>query len=111
MSVPNLTDEDRARALRHAAEVRKERAAVLNSLSDGTLGVEDILERKDDPVYGRIMVRSLIMRFPGIGKAKCDAFMEEVGISERRRVLGLGVRQAEEVLALAERRGVRHATK
>lgn len=111
MSVPSLTSEDRARALRHAAEVRKERAAVLNALSEGTLGVEDILERRDDPVYGRIMVRALVMRFPGIGKAKCDAFLEEAGISERRRVLGLGVRQTEEVLGLAERRGVRYATK
>ena len=43
--------------------------------------------------------RALIEALPGYGKAKAAKIMEELGISESRRVQGLGVRQREQLLA------------
>lgn len=102
MPLPKLTDEERAAALEKAAKARKERAEIREQLKDGKLSLSDVLARSDEPVIERMRVSALIESLPGYGKAKTAKLMEELEISESRRIKGLGTRQRE---ALLERLG------
>ena len=53
-------------------------------------------------VIGKLKVVALLESLPGVGKVKARAIMSEVGISETRRVRGLGPHQ---IKALVERFG------
>ncbi|MET9294867.1 integration host factor, actinobacterial type [Streptomyces sp. NPDC003077] len=97
--VPHLTAQARAEALRKAAAVRKERGAVLAGLKGGTVSLHEVLRRKD-AVVGKTYVRRLLESLPGVGKVRADRLLTELGISERRRVQGLGPRQKERLLEL-----------
>ena len=100
MSVPELTNEQRVEFLRKAAEQRVKRAAFRDELKEGKVSLAEALDRCDDPVIGRLHVRLLIESLPRCGKAKAQKIMEEIGISESRRVQGLGVRQRKELLEI-----------
>ena len=54
---------------------------------------EDALKKADDPVVGRMKVKSFINALPGYGKVKTEKLMEELGIPETRRIQGLGSNQ------------------
>ncbi len=98
--LPELTAEQRKEALEKAAKVRKERSEIKRSLKEGRLKVSEVLARADDDTYGKMTVKSVIESLPGVGKARAARIMEEIGISETRRVKGLGPKQ---VQALKER--------
>lgn len=69
--------------------------------SQGSLA--QVLEQaRTDDVLGKLKVSSLLESLPGIGKIKARAIMAEIGISETRRLRGLGPHQAR---ALVERFG------
>lgn len=69
--------------------------------SQGSLA--EVLEQaRTDDVLGKLKVSSLLESLPGIGKIKARAIMAEIGISETRRLRGLGPHQAR---ALVERFG------
>ncbi|MET9779396.1 integration host factor, actinobacterial type [Streptomyces sp. NPDC006367] len=104
MALPKLTAEARAEALRKAAAVRKERGEVLAALKNGTVSLESVLER-DDAVVGKTYVRRLLESLPGIGKVRAGQLLSDLGISERRRVQGLGARQRERLLELFPQQG------
>ena len=101
MALPPLTPEQRAAALEKAAIVRRERAEVKNRLkfSQGSLA-EVIHEGQDNAVVGKMKVSALLEAMPGVGKVRARQIMEEIGISESRRVRGLGTNQ---IAALLER--------
>ncbi|WP_407554280.1 integration host factor, actinobacterial type [Streptomyces sp. Pv4-95] len=96
---PPLTPAQRARALRRAAEVRRERSEMLANLAAGRITLRDVLERKDDMV-GRTPVRRLLECRPGVGKALATRYLDELGIAGSRRVKGLGPRQRARLLEL-----------
>ena len=100
MALPELTPQERAAALEKAAEARRERAAVKNRLktSRGSLG-HVIAEGKDNPVIGKMKVSALLEAMPGIGRVRARQIMAEVGISESRRVRGLGINQTSALVA------------
>ncbi len=98
--LPELTAEQRKAALEKAAKVRKDRAEIKKKLKAGHLKVSDILKRADDEIYGKMTVKSVIESVPGVGKLRAAKIMEEIGISESRRVKGLGPKQ---VSALKEK--------
>ena len=50
--------------------------------------------RDRDDVIGKLKVVALLESLPGVGKVKARAIMAEIGISESRRVRGLGPHQA-----------------
>ena len=50
-------------------------------------------------VAHRMKVKDLICSVPGYGEAKAAKLMDQIGISESRRVQGLGVRQREALVA------------
>ena len=103
MALPPLTPEQRAAALEKAAAARQARAEVKNRLKYSQGSLAEVLEQaKSDDVLGKLKVSSLLESLPGIGKIKARAIMAEIGISETRRLRGLGPHQAR---ALVERFG------
>ncbi|HET8600630.1 MAG TPA: integration host factor, actinobacterial type [Segeticoccus sp.] len=100
MALPPLTPEQRAEALAKAAVARRERAAVKNRLkyAQGSLK-EVIADGKDNEVIGKMKVSALLESMPGVGRVRARQIMEEVGISESRRVRGLGSNQIAALLA------------
>nr|WP_063794253.1 integration host factor, actinobacterial type [Kitasatospora sp. MBT63] len=101
MSLPVLTTEQRHAALAKAMLARAERAALLVSMKSGEVGLAAVFER-DDEITKRLQVVRLLRALPGVGVAKAQAVMEEIGIAASRRVRGLGPNQRS---ALLERFG------
>ncbi|WP_033354311.1 integration host factor, actinobacterial type [Kitasatospora aureofaciens] len=101
MALPQLTPEARTEALNKAMAVRRQRSEVLGTLKSGEVSLKEVLERTDD-VVGKTPVRRLLEALPGIGKVRADQLMTGVGISESRRVQGLGPRQRERLLELLQ---------
>ena len=99
MALPPLTPEQRAAALEKAAVARRERAAVKNRLkyAQGSLK-EVIADGKHNEVVGKMKVSALLESMPGVGRVRARQIMEEVGISESRRVRGLGTNQISALL-------------
>lgn len=103
MALPPLTPEQRAAALKKAAAARQARAEVKNRLKYSQGSLSEVLEQaQSDEVIGKLKVSALLESLPGIGKIKARAIMAEIGISESRRLRGLGPHQAK---ALVERFG------
>jgi len=102
MALPNLSDADRQAALKKAAEARQKRAELRAKIKAGDMSFAQVMSRSDDPIVARMKVSTLLESLPGYGKAKAAKIMEELEISESRRVQGLGARQRE---ALMERLG------
>jgi transposase len=100
VALPPLTPEQRAAALEKAAVARGERAAVKNRLkySQGSLA-EVITDGKDNPLVGKMKVSALLESLPGVGRVRARQIMAEIGISESRRVRGLGTNQAAKLIA------------
>ena len=98
MPLPTLTDEQRKEALEKAAAARHARAELREKIKKGDITLEQVLD-SDDPIASRMKVSALIESLPGYGKAKAAKIMGELGISESRRVKGLGARQREQLLA------------
>ena len=99
MSLPVLTPEMRAEALRKAAESRKARAAALAKVRHGHVTVAAVLGDEESPLR-KARVRQLLCALPGIGTVTAVKVLGELGIDPERRVSGLGPRQR---TALAER--------
>jgi hypothetical protein len=96
-----LTPEQRAAALEKAAVVRRERAEVKNRLKYSQGSLADVIkDGQDNAVVGKMKVSALLEAMPGVGKVRARQIMEEVGISESRRVRGLGNNQ---IAALLQR--------
>ena len=60
----------------------------------GSITLKELLEQsaKDD-VVGKMKVVAVLESLPGLGKVKARRLMDEVGISEARRIQGLGDQQ------------------
>jgi DNA uptake protein ComE-like DNA-binding protein len=95
MPLPKLTEEQRAEALKKAAEARQKRAELRKKLKSGEVDVKDIINKTDDPIVSRMKVSSLLESLPGVGKARAQKIMQDAGISPTRRVQGLGAKQKE----------------
>ena len=91
---PTLSAEQRAAALEKATAARRVRAELKEKLKMGSLSLQELLdEGSDDEVVGKMKVLSVLESLPGLGKVKARRLMEEVGISETRRLQGLGDQQ------------------
>lgn len=99
MALPNLSDADRQRALKKAAEARQKRAALRAEIKGGKISFAAVMKKSGDPVVARMKVSTLLESLPGFGKAKAQKIMSELAISPTRRVQGLGARQREQLLA------------
>lgn len=98
-ALPRLTTDARAQALQKAIATRKERSELLTSLKAGRISLQEVLDRTDT-VAAKTRVRPLLEALPGIGKIRAGQLLDHIGISERRRVQGLGPRQKAQLLKL-----------
>ena len=96
---PQLTPEQRQAALAKAAEARRARAELKEKLKMGSLTLTELLAQADaDEIVGKMKVLAVLESLPGVGKVKARRTMEEIGITETRRVRGLGDQQREALL-------------
>jgi hypothetical protein len=97
---PTLSPEQRQAALDKAAAARRERAELKEKLKMGSINLKELLRLADSQeVVAKMKVLSVLESLPGVGKVKARRTMEEVGISETRRVRGLGDQQRSKLLA------------
>lgn len=96
---PSLSPEQRQAALDKAAAARRQRAELKEKLKMGSVSFPELLEQASrDEVVGKMKVLAVLESLPGLGKVKARRLMESVGISEARRVQGLGNNQRETLL-------------
>lgn len=108
MALPELTPEQRQANLEKAAASRRERAEVKSRLKHSGGSVVDVLRQgQENEVIGKMRVVDLLQSLPGLGKVRARQTMERLGISESRRVRGLGANQ---VAALEREFGPRDRT-
>ena len=98
MALPNQSAEERKAALEKAAIARHARAELRSNIKEGKISVEEVLTAEDNPVIDKLKVKDMISSLPGYGKAKVTKIMEDLGISETRRIKGLGSRQRAELI-------------
>lgn len=98
MALPQMTEEQRAEALKKAAETRKARSEFRAKIKAGKITAKKALAQRDDPIVGKIKVAQFIQSFPGYGKAKAEKIMEEIGIADDRRLKGLGENQVAKLI-------------
>ena len=96
---PQLSQEQRAAALAKAAVARRERAELKEKLKMGSTSLRELFDQAErDEIVGKMKVLALLESLPGLGKVKARRLMEEIGISEARRIQGLGRNQREALL-------------
>jgi hypothetical protein len=99
MAPPQLTPEQRRAALAKAAEARRARAEIKELLKTGSLTLAEVFERAEtDEIVAGTKIASLMVAMPGMGKVKAKRLMENLSISESRRIRGLGSRQRADLL-------------
>ena len=60
----------------------------------GSISFKELLEQAErDEVVAKMKVLTVLESLPGLGKVKARRLMDEIGISESRRVQGLGAKQ------------------
>ena len=91
---PQLTPEERSRALAKAKESRQVRAAVKNRVKKGELSISAVIEMsKDDQAIAKMRVLELVESMSGVGKIRAKSILERLEISLTRRIQGLGRHQ------------------
>ncbi|EQD63605.1 integration host factor, partial [mine drainage metagenome] len=64
----------------------------------------ELLEKApNDELIGKMKVASVLESLPGIGKVRSKKIMDAVGITETRRLQGLGVKQKQNLLEEASK--------
>lgn len=99
--IPELTEEQRKANLEKAMKMRKERADIRAKLANGTYTVTDVIYFADshDKAAAGMRVKQMVNALPGYGFKKTQALMRELGISESKRVGGLGTNQVKALIA------------
>ena len=98
---PQLSPEQRQAALDKAAAARRQRAELKEKLKMGSLTLKELFDQSErDEVVGKLKVLAVLESLPGVGKVRARRIMEEVEISEARRVRGLGEQQRKALLRL-----------
>ncbi len=101
---PSLTPEQRHAALEKAARARRERAEIKDHLKSGRVTLRELfVKAESDEIFGKMKVLAVLEALPGTGKVKARRLMEHVGISETRRLQGLGAKQREALLEASAR--------
>lgn len=89
---PILTLAERKAALEKAAAARQERARVKAQIKRGEITLLEVL-RSENPAILKMRVKAMLEAIPGVGVVRAIAIMQRIGISEKRRVKGLGSQQ------------------
>ncbi|HSM02662.1 MAG TPA: integration host factor, actinobacterial type [Acidimicrobiia bacterium] len=100
---PPLSPEQRAAALAKAAQARRVRADLRESLRTGEATLADVLARSGEDIVGGMKVKAVLTALPGLGKVKSYRLMDRLGIAENRRVRGLGPQQRKALMEELDR--------
>jgi hypothetical protein len=101
---PSLDPAQRQAALDKAAAARRQRAELKEKLKAGSLSLSELLAQGDrDDAVAKLKVVTVLESLPGVGKVKARRIMEDLEISENRRVRGLGTHQRKALLTHFER--------
>lgn len=100
---PPLTPEQRSLALQKAAAARRQRAEVKDKLKIGSLSLSELFVQADradteGEMLAKLKVVNVLESLPGVGKVRARRFIEELDISESRRLRGLGANQRRALL-------------
>src|SRR3712207_2632662 len=96
---PQLSPEQRQAALDKAAAARRARAEIKDKLKMGNTSLNELFDMAGtDQNAGKMKVLTVLESLPGLGKVKARRVLEDVGISETRRVQGLGDNQRKKLL-------------
>jgi hypothetical protein len=96
---PSLSPEQRQAALDKAVAARRARAEIKASLKMGSINLAELFDRcATDEMVAKLKVRAVLESLPGLGKVRVQKLMDEIGISETRRLQGLGPNQRERLL-------------
>jgi len=88
---PSLSPEQRQAALDKAAAARRLRAELKEKLKMGSISLRELLEQGErDDAVAKLKMVTVLESLPGVGKVRARRIMEELDISESRRVRGLG---------------------
>ena len=89
---PKLSKQALAVAGEKAVAARRERAALKAALAAGEINIFDVINDGRESIQ-RMRVRELLDAAPGIGERRAFTIMEKTGISQGRRIAGLGIHQ------------------
>jgi hypothetical protein len=96
---PQLSPEQRQAALDKAAAARRQRAELKEKLKMGSTSLDEVMTQADnDDVVAKLKVVTVLESLPGVGKVRARKIMEELEISDSRRVRGLGQNQRKALL-------------
>ena len=91
---PQLTPEERSRALAKAKQVRQVRAAVKSRVKSGEISISDVITlAQSDEAVAKMRVLELVESMSGVGKIRAKTILERLDISLTRRIQGLGRHQ------------------
>ncbi|CAM8633724.1 Gmk Guanylate kinase [Candidatus Planktophila dulcis] len=91
---PQLTPEERSRALAKAKESRQVRAAVKSRVKSGEISISDVITlAQSDEAVAKMRVLELVESMSGVGKIRAKTILERLDISLTRRIQGLGRHQ------------------
>lgn len=99
---PEMPPVDRLAASRAAVAARRERAELKERLRAADISPLRVLEHSLNPesVAARLRVTDFLMSLPSIGVTKVTRILSELGISEKKRLGGLGRHQRERLTAM-----------
>lgn len=96
---PVLSDADRLAALEKAGKARRTRAELKEKLKMGSLTFPEVIDLAGtDEIVAKTKVLAVLESLPGVGKVKARRMMDNIGISESRRLRGLGDQQRQSLL-------------
>lgn len=96
---PQLSPDQRQAALEKAAAARRQRAELKEKLKMGSTSLRELLDSaENDDVVGKMKVVTVLESLPGVGKVRARRLMEQLNISDTRRVRGLGSQQRDALL-------------
>lgn len=92
-----MPEVDRQAANRAAIEARRARASIKQRLRSGELSPLKALSeaQRDDSAASTLRVTEFLQTFPAVGEVKAARLLDELQISPRKRLGGLGVHQRE----------------
>jgi guanylate kinase len=95
---PKLTPAQRVAALDAAKQARRTRAAVKNQIRTGELKILQVIElASTNEAIAKMRVFELLEAIPGIGKVRATSILDKLGISNTRKIQGLGVLQLQKL--------------
>jgi len=96
---PQLSPDQRQAALEKAAAARRQRAELKEKLKMGSTTLKELLDAAErDEIIGKMKVVAVLESLPGVGKVRARRLMDDIGISETRRIRGLGAQQRDALL-------------